>query len=242
MLVFEQIFIGLITTAVGIFIGWSWNHAFILMKTRNARRFWKPFIEEPSKLVLGTFSEFKSFEPSGFIGLGDTMALAELERYFGETGFEELNILYTDQVKGDDVKNNLILLGGPDANCVTNNAINLLKPSIRSGNPEQYEVAIVDLKTNKCFVPVPYGKEQSIGKDYGVIVVSDNPFDPKKRIIIAYGSFGYGTWAAARFLISDNFFKLIDKNRLKNFEILIEVDVVLKTPQNIRVIETRKLT
>jgi hypothetical protein len=129
----------------------------------------------------------------------------------------------------------MILLGGPDANSVTRRASKRITSSLRFGNPEKNEITIRDtsIQPHHLYVPSPLDSDNA-GNDYGLIVRAPNPFAPDKAIMIIAGSFGHGTWAAARYVISAEFLKKCRSLEHGPIECLIQTDVELDTPQNIR--------
>lgn len=169
------------------------------------------------------------------------MALAELQSHFDYLGFKNFRVTVDDRFDGDDFKNNLILLGGPDANKITREILSRLNLSLTFGDVEVNEIAIHDSVTGKSYAPLKKSiKSDELNLDYGLIVKGKNPFDLSKNILIMGGSFGYGTWAGARYLKSSEF--LLNSFTLNSeyLECLIETDIALKTPQAIRSIIFRK--
>ena len=115
--------------------GWLLKTASDRWRTRRARSFWRPFLSDDLRLVIGRFGEFNDFEKSGLFGVGDAIALAELQRYLGQLGAKP-QVAYADQLKGDDIKHTLILLGGPDANSMTDRAVQRIDSKSDLGTPK----------------------------------------------------------------------------------------------------------
>lgn len=136
--------INLIAALVGFGIGWLWKEIRKKIKTRRARIFWKPFVSGELKVVIGRFSEFKAFERSGFIGIGSAMGLTELYSFFKKIGLRDFTVLYADRIEGNSLKTNLILLGGPDANSISREALSRIKSTIKLGDPDTHEILIRD--------------------------------------------------------------------------------------------------
>jgi hypothetical protein len=102
-----------------------WQRVARLVTNFRARRFWRPLVNREAVVVVGTFRDLHGFEESGVIGLGDNIALNDLERYFAKIGFKRFDVHYNDHFIGafgalkPTLESNLILLGGPDANALT---------------------------------------------------------------------------------------------------------------------------
>jgi hypothetical protein len=233
--------INLIAALIGFWIGWAWQRVRGEIRSRKARHFWRPFVQGALRIIVGHHSEFTSFEQSGFLGVGSAMALAELRTHLEQTGLHDFTISYTNQVDGDSLKGNLILIGGPDANAISKEVSERINTTLRFGNPARYEIAIYDSATNRIYAPSTKTDSGEIIKDYGLIFKTTNPFSPNKQILLIAGSFGYGTWAGVRFALSKPFIENSLVSQGKPIECLIETDVVCGTPQDIRLVELRVL-
>ena len=69
--------------------------------------------------------------------------------------------------------------------------------------------------------------------DCGALFRLSSPFWPDRKVVVAAGAYGWGTWAAIRLTRQDDF-----PTRCRNlgdFACSFEVDVVLGTPQNVRI-------
>ncbi len=168
------------------------------------------------------------------------MALSELNAYLESFGLRNTPVLYADRIDGDLLKTNLILLGGPDANLISKEAVARIKSTIRSGDPNLYEISIYDSIADISCSP-SYNSSGEIITDCGLIIKTSNPFALNKQILLLYGSFGYGTLAAVRFTQSDQFLREENVATGKSIECLIETDIVRGTPQEIRVRALRRL-
>jgi hypothetical protein len=230
-----------IKVSLGAVVGWVVKVIRDRWRTRKARAFWRPFLSSDPLLVVGRFGDFDGFERSGLLGVGDAIALAELQHYLANLGVRP-RVAYADRLEGDTVKQTLILLGGPDANSVTSRAVKHIDSKLRFGDPSINEIAIRDTAVNPphCYIPSsPDGDRGSI--DYGVILRSPNPFAPDKELLVLAGSFGHGTWAAARYVTTAEFFAACESIGGDGVECLIETDVEFDTPQEIRRVLLRRL-
>jgi hypothetical protein len=230
--------VNLLAALIGFVIGWGWQRIKTEIRNKRARRLWKPFVTGDSRIVLGRVSGFT--EPTGFSSVGCARGLAELQIHFKLLNLPEIIVEYDDDLHGDDLKSNLILIGGPAVNTITRQVLSRIGSKLRFGIPTHPE-AIHDAAKNREYVPSRRTDTNEIDVDYGMIIKAKNPFDPSKQVLVIAGSWGYGTWAGARFTSSKEFIEdpvVLDS---KSFECLIETDVVLRTPQDIRVVFLRPL-
>lgn len=235
-----NISIGLITAFIGFVLALAWKKFLKWFTYRKIKSFWRPLYSNDLQVVIGKFEKFGDFEPTGLIGLGDAIALAELGKYFEKFEFSGFKIVFSDHLKGDNLKTNLILLGGPDANPITKAALKFIPSTITE---DASGIAIYDSLQEKLYIPSKKDESsKEVSKDYGVIIKTENPFDKKKDILIIYGAYGFGTWAGVRFAVTEAFTNHEIISTCKSFECLIETEVVLDTPQQTRSITVRKLS
>lgn len=52
------------------------------LQSRQSRAFFSVFSDAPCQIVMGRHRKFKQFEYSGFLGVGDAMAMTELQGHF----------------------------------------------------------------------------------------------------------------------------------------------------------------
>jgi hypothetical protein len=218
--------IGLATAAISFLVGYAWRRGLQLFRARRARRFWRPMIRGRTVVVVSRFRTFSDFEPSGVIGAGDARALQELTAYYSEIGLDPPEVAYDGSLTGDQLRNDLILLGGPDANEITRLVLEKAADRL-SVKPGATEI------TDGTAVLKPAVEEGTVVADCGALLRLRSPFTPSRRVVIAAGGFGYGTWAAIRLTRQDDF--LDGARGLDDLECSFEVDVVLATPQFVRV-------
>lgn len=206
----------------------------------KSRKFWTPFIEGGLQIVLGRFREFDAFEQSGVLGVGDAIAMTELKSHIESIGFSGIPISFADRLDGDSLKTNLVLLGGPDANRLTREAAKRINSTLTFGNPDRYEIALYDGTNGRAFVPRRNIKG-AVENDFGIILLCKNPFALQKRVLLCAGSFGYGTWACVRFILSEVFLDNPGVVKGAGVEFLIETDILWEAPQHIKAHIIREL-
>jgi hypothetical protein len=243
MTVIFDIFINLIAGFIGFGLGWLWEKFLHFLKFRKVKQFWRPFFQKDVQMVLGRFLEYERFEPSGFLGVGDANGLAELQTQLKTLGLADIPVAYADCIDGDHLKSNLILLGGPDGNLITRDASQKLQLTLRFGDHKKYEVSFVDTRgVGQIYAPYRNRDTNSLEIDYGLIIRTRNPFAPDMQMLIIAGGFGFGTWAAVRFILSKEFLDNAIVSRGDPFECLIETDVTRGIPQDIRLMALRSLS
>jgi hypothetical protein len=180
------------------------------------------------------------------LGVGDAIALGEIQRYVGKIGAPEPQVVYAARLSGDalneTLKHTLISLGGPDANVVTREAVKLIDSRLRFGDPTINEIAIRDtgVVPPRLYAPSTPGHDDAT-TDYGVILRAPNPTAPGKEIMIIAGSFGHGTLAGTRYVTSPAFLTLPVSKARDAFESLVETDVVRDAPQAVRLVIARSI-
>ncbi len=156
-------------------------------KTRASEiKFLKPFVEDGklnSVIVVGSpdpHGKYKSPASDGYCGINLAMFLGEY--------VDEIKIPFyklDTQVTKDDMKNNMIILGGPKANIITDK-INKQLPIYFDYSEEFRDWVIVSTLTKNVY------RE----KYCGVIVKTKNPFSEGKGIILLAGKGFTGSRAA----------------------------------------------
>jgi len=208
---------------------------------KNADRFWRSFSEGPVRIVIGRFlDEFKQFEQTGLLGVGDAIAMSELTSFLESVGVREHAVHYADLLDGSLLGSNLIVLGGPDANLLTRDIMSRIESSLRPGDHEIYDVSLNDTKAKKIFVPRS-GSDGNLLNDYAIVAKNRNPYNASKQILVIFGCFGYGTWAGVRFVTSEEGLGALAALPSRTMECLVEADIVRQSPQNIRMHVARSL-
>jgi hypothetical protein len=204
---------GLATTLIGYIVGRTWQKLVDRIPYRRAKIFWQPLFNAEIQIVVSRFESPSFPEPTGLVGGGDALALREISSYFSRIGFRRHKVVYVDE-PALDRKNNLILLGGPDANAVTKDALELIEPRLRLIDPgpgipvEIHDLApaarqgdgdLADAISEQKYVP-------KADSDYGIIIRARNPFNPGRGLVIFAGAYGYGTWGGVNLVLTDDNF------------------------------------
>ncbi|WP_381805605.1 hypothetical protein [Streptomyces niveus] len=232
----------LLASALAFAFGWSANRLRSYWKFRNIRYFWRDFVTDDLRVVTSIFidAEHYRWERSGLIGVGDVLALNELEKQLQKAGLHHLPLTPSHQLTGPEYRGNLILVGGPHSNLVTAEVMRRLPLTLGFGDAETHDAKIYDSETQEITEYTIDGNDQLI-TDHGVLIRAANPFNPERNIIILAGSFGYGTSAVALMTGSP---KLLSHNIVTAghpFEAVVSAEIVRNTPQRIEMKKIKRL-
>jgi hypothetical protein len=207
---------------------------------KRSKRFWDALSGEMIQIVVGAFRDFDTWERSGFIAIGDANAMMELRAHLEVLRIGNVVVSYADRLGGDQLNTHLVLLGGPDANSLSGKVVQKLNTSIKFGDPLRHVISLYDSTAQKQFTPRGAGG-LTLEDDYGVVYWTSNPFCPSKKLLLVAGSFGYGTWAGVRFVLSADF---LDHRAVREgaaVECLVHTEVFRETPQCIKTLVVREL-
>lgn len=126
-------------------------------------------------------------------GLGQVRALATIAPSLTRAGSDAAwqNLLVPSQCDGSDLEHDLILLGGPKNNAITEKYLELLNQKVL---PTQVESEIILPDGNRHEGRVVDGE---VVEDFGLILSTPNPYSVDSRAILFSGSHTFGTAAAA---------------------------------------------
>jgi hypothetical protein len=238
-----------IKTAVIAAAGWFLKVVFDWWKRRKARKFWRPFLRDDLLIVLGYFGDEQStqFEASHLMGVGDSMAQAELREYLEILGLKHCKVCFAEELdkRGDELKRPLISLGASGTNRVTMTLLERVNATWRFEDLDGEDPRIVDSTVHdKKYMPcyMRNGKTGvNAGIDYGLIVRASNPYDADMPALVIGGCFGYGTWGGVRHLLSKEFLKSKNAKQKSGYELLLEVQYERDAPCTVAEKATRTL-
>lgn len=195
---------------------------------RKFNHFWRSFFDRKTSVVIGTYysERFRAWEASTMMGTGDALALGKMLGVLNRVGVKGIEVVPTYNFSGDRYQNNLILLGGPDANEVTRRVFERLSTKLKFGNPDKNEISLRDSKSGTGYFSKYDSRNQVVG-DYGMAFKTKNPFNPEATVIIIAGCFGFGTCAAAEIFENDNLICQGDGYQVNSeFEALVYSDII----------------
>lgn len=213
-----------------------------LSNENKLNHFWKSFFNYKTTIVIGTYygERFRAWEASTLMAAGDAIALGTMMGVLNNVGIKDIDVVPTYNFSGDRYQNNLILLGGPDANKLTREVYNKLETNFRFGNPDKNEITLYDSKEKMKYSP-KYNSNNEVVGDYGFAFKSKNPFNPETDVIILAGCFGFGTCSAAQIFETNRIIQEIEKNEKEEFEVLVYSDVIKDWVQKPKLIKSYKL-
>lgn len=211
-------------------------------KEKFFNHFWKPFFENKTTIVFGTYhsDKFRSWEASNLMSTGDGLTIAKMMGILNKVGVKEIDIVPTFNFTGDRYQNNLILIGGPDANTMTNEMYNKMDTNLKFGNLEINELTLYDSKNNSKYFS-SYDNEKNVTSDYGLAFKTKNPYNTDANVIIVAGCFGFGTCAASQIFESSKLLGELEISSEYEFEALVNADVLNGWVQKPKLIKSYKL-
>lgn len=234
--------INLLAAGIGFTLGWLRTKIQQVVRRHRARRFWRPFIDGDLKLVLAVFNDAShvEWERSGVAGVGDVIALNEIESRLRGIRFSKYGIAYAHRMEGTEFGANMVLIGGADSNRVTRTVMERLPLTLVYVDPDNNDVAFRDRISDEVLRPVS-GPNGELLVDQGIVIRARNPFDHHCKVLVIAGSYGYGSAAAARLVNSVEFLRnpLIASG--KDFELFFTTDIVENAPQKATVRRLREL-
>ncbi len=218
----------------GVAVGRVWPHASRLYRTRLVRQFWRPLGYPNSvQIMIGTF-ELETLDPAGLVGLGDVLALKELQNEIERSRVGEVDIVVPKMNDASDlIGNSLVLVGGPYSNWVSQWMAEQTECTFQFKDTvsEIGVYQVYDTDRDRKYTPELWDDR---GVDYGIVQRLRNPWDPDYTILMLAGTYGFGTWGVSRLLAEQAFLReeLVRSDR--PFEALVKIEVVgqrILTPQ-----------
>jgi hypothetical protein len=194
----ERILQALVGLLVGLALAWLIKR----IRRHIARKVWQ--LHDPKTVVVcvaqsasATTRQYTRWST----GSGQVRALALIAPHLARaySHVELQNVLFPDQVTGSNLERDLIILGGPITNSLTNKVLNKFDPSL----PVTFDGSDIVVTGNghsERFSATT--SDGTVLEDVGLILWGTNPFDEGKRLVLIGGSHTYGVTAAARYLTS----------------------------------------
>ena len=209
---------------------------------KKFNHFWKSFFDNKTTIVIGTYygDRFRAWEASTLMGTGDALALGIIMGVLNNVGITDIDVVPTYNFSGDRYQNNLILLGGPDANSLSREFYNKLNSNLKFGNPDINELTLYDSKEKSKYLP-KYGENGRVIGDFGFAFKTENPYNPDTNVILLAGCYGFGTCSAAQLFESNRLLGEINKSEKGGFEALVYSDVINDWVQKPKIIKSYEL-
>ena len=192
-------------------------------KIKNSREYSviRKLISKDYRIIISGFKDFNGFEPTGLMGMADTMALLELQKNIKKKNVLQ-NIRQVGNMAREDYDKNLIIIGGPDVNELAEYYLKESGSAITYPKGEgSHMIALHDNIRNIDYMPssAGFGDVQS---DTGFIINFKIP-DSDQLILLIFGCTGLGTQEAMKMLFSKKLKKELKKLRSKEYECIIAV-------------------
>ena len=196
----QDLLINLVANFIWVLIGSGAIYAYrLFFQVLPTKRLWQ--LHDPNNLMIcistsALVDTGEYYRPTTGIGQvrGLTIITSSLNRAYK---IQVKNVLLSEDQILDRLENDIILLGGPENNRITNKFLDKIR-----------ELSIIDQKDNTIYWKVSTKEEifkptiidRKIIRDYGMIIRMKNPFSPtNSTICLLAGTHTYGTIAATRF-------------------------------------------
>lgn len=238
-----DIAVNLIAAGIGGVAVWATSRTRRRTRLVRARRFWKHMGDRGVTVVVGVQDRgsLDAWERSGLIGLGDAEAMVSIEEQLRDFGFDP-TVRPAEDMASPELRGDLVLIGGPDANAVTAEMMRRIGPALTFGFPHwrAHVVLLTDTETGAEY-NAEYDREGRVVTDYGLVVRAPNPLaEDGTEVVILAGCWGHGTAAAAESLRG----KALHRHGVSTrgaFEALVKVAVVNGRNHAVSVVDVRAL-
>jgi hypothetical protein len=216
-----------------------------LFKTRKARVLWGPLLDRSQIGVVLTARNGPFPRNTQKVSLNETRAFAELSVLLQNFG-SSVELLSSDTDVSSLKDKHLVLLGGPNANQVTDKAWQMIQKQgqlpvslSRRFRQENEERSAQTIQIGNQTYHPEYDSAGYVIRDYGIILRTKNPFDNSrsKYLILAFGCHGHGTYAAVSSITQEKLITAIQRKAgSDDFVALVQVEL-----QNHEIVKTSVL-
>jgi hypothetical protein len=167
-----------------------------MRSTRPGRSLWCLNERLQTTIVITSGPVADPLELTDIVYPAEARAAAEIEFYLHQIyGDAVIRMSTSSTVSGDQLRANLILIGGPMHNEVTRRALERLRLPLRF---EGY-----DLVSGEERWQARISASNKIETDLGLVVLASNPFYPRGRLVFIAGCRTFGCLAGARALLGE---------------------------------------
>ncbi len=157
---------------------------------------WEEFADRPVEVVLSQeHSDPRGIAAAG-TGLGDAMALAEIQSLLAAIGTPQLRVaMATPASSYFDPRSSVavVAVGGPEFNCVS---ADIFGDAARRERFHFVAHDLVDAKTKRRFI-TEFKPKNREATDYGLVLLADNPHSAGVPVMVVAGSHALGSLGAA---------------------------------------------
>lgn len=168
-----------------------------LRTKRPAQNLWKIKEKDRVSFVITSSPVPDPAEYSDLVYPAEARGIGEIEAFLQQTfkGIEP-RVALSNSTHAEHLRQHLIVIGGPVHNQVTREALEHMNTSLA-----HFEGNKLVMKAGEWTQEAVVDDEGGITRDVGLVIMSKNPWNPKKRLVVLAGSRTYGSLAAARAVV-----------------------------------------
>jgi hypothetical protein len=229
-----QTFVGVLLTL----LAYSFRRISNAVKTRNVRRFWKPFLSEKLTIIVLEYpvvgkdmlSNVAKIAGAGWlISKGMALSLAHLLDFTEHYVTKRDDITIRGDKTGSVETPNMIIIGSPVSN--------LHARSMYEHLCNMYEIpyrfnwktdgTLIEIHTSDGNIIAPT-LEDGLGEDFALVIKADYQLVPQKSVLIVAGSYMWATKAAAEAVTEHKILDVVAKEtkNYNNVAFLIKTRII----------------
>ena len=217
----DSFLINIAASVTFVFLGYISNNIYQWLKLSSFRIIWKPFLNDNIVNVVLTTRPGPLERSTPRISFNEMQAYANINKTLSNINISTIPVS-SEMTTKEHLDKNLIILGGPIANKVTEN----FWPLISKQLPfyfDQEKMTIIAGQREYC----PQLDENNILiKDYGIIMRLLNPYNNNKYIVLAMGCHGFSTHGLINMMVEiKSAKKLIKATKNKDFAAIVEFNL-----------------
>ncbi|MFE3796424.1 hypothetical protein [Nocardia tengchongensis] len=230
--------INLLAAIIAFGVGLSTSQIRGRWRTRSTRRFWKPYASSEIRVITAVHrpGDPQVIDRSEWVGLGDVVALITLQEAAGALGTAKVVVRPPHRLNEEDWRSDLILIGGPSTNSVTEDALTRLPITVGYGSMDQPPTR------SSTF------RDKQTGTVWAVVRTADgariravSPFNRRRTVLILAGGTALGTAGAAMLCQQREFLDHPVVRSGDPFEAVCSVDIAGGAPREVETILIRAL-
>lgn len=215
--------INLVAGVALIFLGFVSRQLVTLFRTRATRRIWRGLHSKSSLTITLSAKPGRSPEANPRASFDEVRVLTSLIPTLIRLRIEYSIVDSTIGAARNLTSSNLLIIGGPNSNEVSREALRLLAPLLSIEIDREGPGVTVD---DRHYAPQYGDSRTEVCYDYGFIIRAPNPFssNPSLSATLIMGFRGIGTAGAAQALTDEILArKILDEVGLANFVIVVGV-------------------
>ncbi|MEV0466529.1 hypothetical protein AB0I30_23775 [Nocardia tengchongensis] len=242
----QDLGINLLAAIIAFGVGLSTSQIRDRWRTRSTRRFWKPYANSEIRVITAVHrpGDPQVIDRSEWVGLGDVVALITLQEAAGALGTAKVVVRPPHRLNDEDWRSDLILIGGPSTNSVTEDALTRLPITVGYGSMDQPPTrssTLRDKQTGTVWAVVRTADGARIRTDHGVVIRAVSPFNRRRTVLILAGGTALGTAGAAMLCQQQEFLDHPVVRSGDPFEAVCSVDIAGGAPREVETILIRPL-